>query len=114
MKYQLVKGNIVKSDFFAEYEPKSFLSALADQEKRLKEAEAQKKIYDAKADNVARNHPHVLKVDEEKRNAIWLFHENYVASKQVDGIIKQIKKNIKGLKSEMEEITKQTGLDFNK
>lgn len=112
MNYKLVKGNIIKSDFAIEYEPNRFNEALIDQEKKLKEVEAQKKIYEAKSDNVLRNHPHVLKLDEEKRNAVWLFHENFVAAKQVEGIIKQLKKNIKGLKSEMDEITKQTGLKF--
>lgn len=111
MKYVIGKnGNVIKSEFEMEYEPRAFSDALIDVEKRLKEAEAQKRVYEAKAANVSRNHPHVLKVDEEKRNAIWLFHENFVASKQSDIIIKGLKKSIRGLKSEMSEIEKQTGV----
>lgn len=113
MKYQLNKKNqIIKSDFEQIYTKEDFTSVLANAEKKLIEMEAQKKIYDAKADNVARNHPHVLKIDEEKRNAIWLYHENYVASIQANTIIKEIKSGIKNLKAEMKEITNQTGFEF--
>lgn len=113
MKYQLNKKNqIIKSDFEQTYSKEDFTSVLANAEKKLIEMEAQKKIYDAKADNVARNHPHVLKIDEEKRNAIWLYHENYVASIQASSIIKEIKSGIKNLKAEMKEITNQTGFEF--
>lgn len=112
MKYKIVKGNIVKSDFESEYEPKEFVALVHKEEKELQAAIAQKGIYLAKATNVSQHHPHVLKIDEEKRNAIWLFHENFVAARQTEEIIKAHKKNIKGLKTEMEEITKQTGLKF--
>lgn len=111
-KYELNKGIIVKTDFENYYEPSEFVATLTNVEKKLVEMEAQKKVYDAKADNVARNHPHVLKVDEEKRNAIWIYHENFVAGIQAAKIIKQLKKDIKGLKAEMAEITNQTGHKF--
>ena len=114
MKYEIVKGVIKKSDFTSEYSPEDFKSALLQTEKKLTEITAQQKIYNAKAENVVRNHPHVLKLDEEKRNAVWLFHENFVASKQADTIIKALKKDIKGLNNEMKEIEKQTGFSFNK
>lgn len=113
MKFKIVKGNIVKSDFTLEYEKASFTNLLKDLEKKVIEMTAQKKIYDAKADNVARNHPHVLKLDDEKRNAIWLYQENFVASKQAEAILKGLNKDIKGLKSEMSEITKQTGFNWD-
>lgn len=112
MKYKIEKGIIVKTDFENYYDPKEFVTTLAGVEKKLVEMDAQKRVYDAKADNVARNHPHVLKVDEEKRNAIWLYHENFVAGMQAAKIIKQLRKDIKGLKAEMAEITKQTGHKF--
>lgn len=112
MVYKLLKGNIIKTDFSMEYEPASFIAALREQEKKLKEFEAQQGIYNAKRDNVSRNHPFVEEMEEEKRNQVWLYHENFVASKLLEPDIKKLKKNIKGLKSEMEEITKQTGHKF--
>lgn len=112
MKYKMIKGIIQKSDFISEYEPKEFLNTLRGAEKRLMEAEAQKKIYDAKAENVRHFNPFVEKMEEEKRNAIWMYHENYVASIQIESMIKKLKKDIKGLKNEMTEITKQTGHKF--
>ena len=111
-KFKLVKGNIVKTNFENEYEPREFVDTLRNVEKRLTEAEAQKRVYDAKAANVARNHPSVLRVDEKKRNEIWLYQENFVASFQTAAIIRELKKTIRGLKEEMAEITKQTGLKF--
>lgn len=111
-KYELKDGNIIKSEFENEYEPVRFIDTLKNIEKKLIEFEAQKKVHDAKADNVARNHPHVLEVSEEKRNEIWLYHENFIASKQFEGLITQLNKDIEGLKAEMEEITKQTGHKF--
>lgn len=112
MKYKIVKGLIEKSDFVNKYEKSAFIETVERLNKNLKEVEAQKAIYDAKADNVRQNHPHVEKLSEEKRNAIWLFHENFVASKQSEGIIKQIKKDLRGIKKEMKEIEKQTGIKF--
>lgn len=112
MKYKLKKDIIVKSDFEFEYNKQDFITALKNVETRLKEMEAQRSIYVAKMDNVSRNHPYVLDVEEEKRNAIWLYHENFVATKQSDKIIKDLKKGLKEIKNEMKEITKQTGLEF--
>ena len=111
-KYKLKGKNIVKSDFEMEYLPEDYTNTLKDVEKNLVELEAQQKIYVAKKDNVARNHPHVLKRTDEERNAIWLYQENFVADKQVEVLIKQLKKDIKRIKEEMKEITKQTGLEF--
>lgn len=112
MKFKLKGKNIVKYDFEAEYEPVNYTDTLKDVEKKIVEAEAQNKVYVAKMDNVARNHPYVLEVDEEKRNAIWLYHENFVASKQIEAIIKSLKKSVKDINKEMKEITEQTGLTF--
>lgn len=112
MIYKIKKGNIVKSDFELEYEPGEFKTSLKNAEQKLKELTAQKSIYVAKADNVARNHPHVEKLSDEQRNAVWIYQENFVASKQADTIIKGLAKNIKLLKKEMAEIEKQTKIKF--
>lgn len=112
MKYTLKNDVIEKSDFTQSYKKADYINTKTQTEKRLKELEAQKTVVDAKADNVARNHPHVLKIDEEKRNAIWLYHENFVASKQLEHAIKSIKKGLKDLKKEMSEIEAQTGCKF--
>lgn len=112
MKYKFANGVIEKSEFTQSYKPADYTNAKAQTEKRLKELEAQKTVIDAKADNVARNHPHVLKIDEEKRNAIWLYHENFVAGKQLESAIKSIKKGLKDIKKEMTEIELQTGVKF--
>jgi len=112
MKYKLKDKNIVKSDFELEYEPANFTDTIKDLEKKLTEITAQQKIYIAKADNVARNHPYVLDIDNEKRNAIWLYQENMVATEQAENIIKNLKESIKNIKAEMAEITKQTGYEF--
>jgi hypothetical protein len=110
--YKLKGKNIVKSDFEIEYTPEDYTNTLKDVETKLKELEAQQRIYIAKKDNVARNHPHVLNRTEEERNAIWLYQENFVAEKQAEVIIKQLKKDIKDVKKEMKDITEQTGLKF--
>jgi prefoldin subunit 5 len=112
MKYTFKNGIIEKSDFTISYKPADYNNTKLQTEKRLKELEAQKIIVDAKADNVARNHPHVTKIDEEKRNAIWLYHENFVAGKQLESAIKSIKKGLKDIKKEMTEIESQTECKF--
>ncbi len=112
MKYKLKGKTIIKSDFEMEYFPEDYTNTLKDAETKLKELEAQQRIYIAKKDNVARNHPHVLKRTDEERNAIWLYQENFVADKQVEVLIKQLKKDIRDVKKEMKEITEQTGLKF--
>lgn len=112
MKYKIIKGLIEKSDFSVQYEPKAFTEVTDGLKKKITEALAQKKIYEAKADNVLRNHPYVAKVEEEKRNAIWLFHENFVAGKQSDVIIKKLRKDLKDIEKEMKEIETQTGIKF--
>lgn len=112
-KYKLKNGNIVKSDFEIEYNPKNFVSALESVQQRIKEMEAQNKIYIAKMDNVARNHKHVLKRTDEERNAIWLYQENHIANLEAERIIKELKKGEKAIKKEMEEITEQTKIKFD-
>jgi len=112
-KYKLnTKGEIVKTDFEERYNKEDYTAHLAGAEKRLKEMEAQDGVYVAKYENVARNHPFVLEESEERRNAIWLYHENFVASKLIGQQIKGLKKAIKNTKNEMKEIEKQTGIKF--
>lgn len=111
-KYRLKKGNIIKSNFEAEYEPKAFTEELRKQEIALKEAIAQKGIYEAERDNIARHNKFVTKMSDERRNAVWMYQERLVASIQVSESIKALKKNVAGLKKEMREITKQTGEKF--
>jgi len=110
--YELRNDHIIKLNCENEYEPAEFKKYLVEQEKKLKEMTAQKKIYDAKKDNVSRNHPHVLEVDDEKRNAIWMYQENYVSSIQAQTMIDAFTKSIEDLKAEMKEIEEQTGYDF--
>ena len=78
----------VKTDFEERYNKEDYTAHLAGAEKRLKEMEAQDGVYVAKYENVARNHPFVLEESEERRNAIWLYHENFVASKLIGQQIK--------------------------
>lgn len=112
-KYQVnKKGEILKTDFEQRYNPEDFKAHLDNAERRLVEAEAQNGIYIAKYENVGRNHPYVLEVSEEHKNAIWLYHENFVASKQIESQIKALKKSIKAVKEEMKEIEAQTGIKF--
>ena len=113
MKYKInSKKEIIKTDFEERYNKEDFIRSVSQSETQLKQLEAQAEIYKAKVDNVARNHPHVLKVSEEDKNAIWLYHENFVASLQAEKMIKALKKGIKGVKQEMKEIEKQTGIKF--
>ncbi len=112
-KYKLnSKKQIIKTDFEERYNPQDFPSTIKRAEQKLKELKAQKDVYTAKCDNVANHYPQVLKVKEEDKNAIWLYHENFVAAKQVESQIKMIEKDLKQLKKEMKEIEKQTGIDF--
>ena len=115
MKFKLVnktKGIIEKSDFNQFSTIQDYRDAKVRAEKKIAEIEAQQSIYDAKADNVKRNHPFVLELSEEKRNAIWLFHENFVASKQAGEMKKTMKKALKDLLEEMSDVEKQTGIKF--
>lgn len=105
--------NIIKSDFENEYDPQEYVKTLLDQKKKLKEYVAQKGIYDAKAHNVAEFHPHVLEVEEEKKNEIWLYHENIVSSKQMETLIEVVKENIEKLEKEMKDIEEQTEFKFD-
>lgn len=114
MKYKLNnKKQIEKSDFSVLYNKDDFQSALDKGENKIEELIATKRIYDAKADNVARNHPEVLKLDEDARNKIWLYQDNFIKSKQTEQVIKLNKKALKDLVSEMKDIEKQTGIKFN-
>ena len=45
---------------------------------------------------------------QELRNHIWLYHENFVAARELERQIKMIKKNSKDVKAEMKEIEQQT------
>lgn len=112
MKFKLKGKTIVKSDFETIFNPSDYTDALKNAEVKIQELEAQKRIYIAKKDNISRNYPHVLKRTDEERNAIWLYQENAVAEKQSEEMIKMFKKDIKALKDEMKDITKQTGLEF--
>lgn len=111
MKYKInKKGQIIKSDFEIIYNQNDYANALQANEKKLTEAEAQKTVYKAKMDNVARNNPNIEKMSEDDRNRVWLYQENHIAVVQVDEAIKALKKNIKSIKEEIKDIEKQTGL----
>lgn len=112
-KYKLnKKKQIEKSDFSQTYNVDDFINAVQSTEKKLVELESQKKVYDAKCENVSSYHPHVLKLKEEERNAVWMYHENFIGSQYCDKMIKDYKKALKNIKDEMKDITKQTGVSF--
>lgn len=114
MKYKMSKDGkeIEKSDFTEKYKPDDFRNAVGNAEKRLKEMMAQQRIYKAKMENVSRNNPFVLDIEDEKRNAIWLYQENFVADIKAQEIIDKLKEGIKEIKGEMSEIEKQTKFKF--
>lgn len=109
MKFRLTsksKGIIEKSDFVQYYTVENYVAALKKTEQQITELTAQKSVYDAKCQNVATHYPHILKVSEQDKNAIWLYHENFVASKKVGEMLKQVKASLKNLKAEIKEIEK--------
>lgn len=113
MKYKINdNGEIEKTEFTETLTKEDFTSVLENGRKKLKEMLAQQKIYKAKAANVAKFHPFVLEMEDEKRNAIWLYQENHVATIQSQDIIDKLEDGIKKVEAEMEEITKQTGFSF--
>lgn len=114
MKYTINdNGEIEKTEFTETFVKEDFTSVLENGKKKLHEMIAQQKIYKAKYANVAEFHPHVLELDDEKRNAVWLYQENFVASLQAQDIIDKLIKGIEDVEKEMKEITEQTGFNFN-
>jgi uncharacterized protein YlbG (UPF0298 family) len=113
MKFKLnKKGQIEKSDFVVIYNKEDFQNALDQGLKKIEELELTKKVHDAKCDNISRNHQHVLKLDEQARNEVWLYQDNYISSKQIENSIKSYKKAMKALKDEVKQVEKETGLKF--
>jgi len=114
MKFVLNKKNqIEKSDFTVLYNKEDFQGALDQGLKKIEELELTKRVHDAKCENVARNHPVVLKMEEDIRNVVWLYQDNFISSKQFAEQIKAHKKALKDLKDEMKQVEKGTGLKFN-
>ena len=112
-KYKLnTKGEIVKTDFEQVYNKEDYTNAVAKGEQAIKELEAQRGVNLAKCENISHFHPEVLDVSEELRNHIWLYHENFVAARELERLIKMIKKNSKDIKAEMKEIEQQTEVKF--
>lgn len=113
MKYKLLEdGSIEKTEFADVYNKEDFLVPLKTAEKKLIELTAQKRIYDAKVENISRNHPYVLDIEDEKKNAIWLYQENFVASIQVAEMIRELNERMGAIKGEMLDIEAQTGIKF--
>lgn len=111
-KYKLIKGEIIKTDFEQRYKPEDYTNAIKKSEQAIKELEAQRSVNLAKCENISHFHPEVLETSEEQRNNIWLYHENFVAARELERQIKMIKKNSKSVKDEMKDIEKQTSVKF--
>jgi len=112
--YELKDGIIIKKNCDNQYDPSEYEQALKKQKQLLVELEAGKKVIDAEAYNIKEFHPEVAEMSEELRNHVWMYHERYVKGIQAQSNMDRTQEVIKALEEEMEEITKQTGLEFKK
>lgn len=79
-------------------------------EKTQREIEPVVKLKEAEIHNIVEHHPSVLNLSDEERTAAYLYNQAFVFVKEAKIKLKEISKQIKRSKDDLEEIKKQTGL----
>ena len=99
-----------KSDFTIELTMGDYKKAKDGYDNKVKELEAQKGLEEAKMNNVKRNHPEVLEVDEQKRVAITVYTSAEMKVKEFNKVLDKMAGHYKEMEAEMKDIEKQIGL----
>ncbi|OQB08214.1 MAG: hypothetical protein BWY21_01394 [Parcubacteria group bacterium ADurb.Bin216] len=84
--------------------------AINQNEKAIRELEANMKIQEAKMKNVEEHHPEVKDIKEITRQACYLYQESFSFCKVAKEKLKDLKNANKEMHEQVKEIEKQTGL----
>lgn len=105
---------IEKSGFTHEFTVTGVQTSYAQIEKAKRELKAQKELEEAKMSNIADHHPYVLELDEEKRNAVYLYHQAFATAKAVEMKMAEVEDAEAETNQALADIEEQTGLKIQK
>ena len=117
-KYKIIKGKgieatIEKSEHApTEFEVKNVAEHVEAVNKTIKETEAKISLEKAIITNIGNQHPGVLAMNEQLRQACYLYMKSKLALVPAKEGLKQLNESMDEYKEELNELKEQTGIDI--
>ena len=117
-KFKIIKGEgleatIEKSEHKpTKFEVKNVVEHIGAVDKAIKETEAKIGLEKAIIANISKQHPQVLKINEQVRQACYLFMKSKLAIVPVQDQLDKLKDSMKEYEEELNELKDQTGIDI--